>query len=147
MPIDKEIPSFLETYAEINLTDLLRNYDIIKKHASKRYQTKSSNNRSQKINICSVVKANAYGHGMLECSEALTRHGTYCLGTADLNESLQIRYELAKKKLHPEIFCMGVIPENKKFLEEVINSKIEVTLIDLKRADILNKIAKKLLIF
>ena len=136
---DKKIPSFLETYAEINLTDLLKNFDLIKKHASKRF---SKNN--DKIKICSVVKANAYGHGMIKCSEALVRHGTDYLGTADLNESLQLRYELLKKKLHPKILCMGIIPIEKKFLEEVIKSDIEISVIDYKRADILNKIAKNL---
>ncbi|CAN5462956.1 alanine racemase [soil metagenome] len=139
MPKVKEIPSFLETYAEINLRDLLKNYDLIQDQASKRFVS-----GKQKIKICSVVKANAYGHGMIECSEALTRHGTDYLGTADLNESMQLRYELKKKKLHPKILCLGIIPVKKHFLEEVINSDIEVSLIDLKRADILNKIAKNL---
>lgn len=149
MLIAKEFPEYSETFAEINLTDLLKNYDLIKKHASKRYQNRNSKNRSQKISICSVVKANAYGHGMLECSEALNRHGTDYLGTADLNESLQIRYGLLKKKLRPKILCMGALPpagnfKSKAFLENVVSNDIEVTLIDLERAVILNKIAKNL---
>ena len=41
--------------------------------------------------VMAVVKANAYGHGMLEVAKALEQAGVDALGVADLSEALELR--------------------------------------------------------
>ncbi len=41
--------------------------------------------------VCAVVKANAYGHGMHEVAQALDNAGVDVLAVADLNEALELR--------------------------------------------------------
>lgn len=64
------------TRALINLTALQHNHQVLKTYAPD----------SQ---ILAVVKANAYGHGMVEIAQAL--RGIYALGVARLNEALLLR--------------------------------------------------------
>ncbi|MBK8982548.1 MAG: alanine racemase [Ignavibacteria bacterium] len=47
--------------------------------------------------MCSIVKANAYGHGMSEMAETLSRLGTDYLGTADYTETASLRNYLDSK--------------------------------------------------
>ena len=78
-----------DTHAEINLRALKKNFDFIKSKANK-----ASKNNAR---VCAIVKANAYGHGMLRISEELVRYGTDYLGTADYAESVKLRDYLRKK--------------------------------------------------
>ena len=64
------------TRALINLSALQHNQQVLKTYAPE----------SQ---ILAVVKANAYGHGMVEIAQALT--GIHALGVARLNEALLLR--------------------------------------------------------
>ncbi len=41
--------------------------------------------------VCAVVKANAYGHGMHDVAQALDNAGVDVLAVADLNEALELR--------------------------------------------------------
>jgi alanine racemase len=41
--------------------------------------------------LCAVVKANGYGHGMLECAEAALRGGATRLGVATATEAFELR--------------------------------------------------------
>jgi alanine racemase len=66
------------TWIEIRLDHLLSNL-----HAVKQFAPSSSQ-------IMAVVKANAYGHGLLETARALSGHVNY-LGIASLYEALELR--------------------------------------------------------
>lgn len=67
------------TYAEINLTALIHNINIIKGHTAD----------SQ---IIAVIKANAYGHGILALAKKLQdSQQVYALGVARLSEALKLR--------------------------------------------------------
>ncbi|MEN9989705.1 MAG: hypothetical protein RL508_684 [Actinomycetota bacterium] len=46
---------------------------------------------AQGAKVCGVVKANAYGHGMIEVARRLEAEGVDYLGVADLQEALQLR--------------------------------------------------------
>jgi alanine racemase len=43
------------------------------------------------VKIMGVVKADAYGHGLVPVSKALTRMGVDCLGVAHLHEAMEVR--------------------------------------------------------
>jgi len=63
--------------AEINLSAIKSNLDLIK-----------SKTKSQ---ILAVVKANAYGHGLIPVSTAALEGGADWLGTALLEEAIELR--------------------------------------------------------
>lgn len=123
-----------DTYAEVNLKVLKENFLAIKKYAGKR--------RDKDVKVCSIIKANAYGHGIKEIAEALTRFGTDYLGTADYNESILLHDHLNKlfKKKIP-ILCLGTLAEKKKYFEDIISRDIEITITDLKTARMLENFA------
>lgn len=91
--------------------------------------------------ICSVVKSNAYGHGMCESAEALSRYGTDYLGTANYSESITLRNYLNNKHIRTPILCLGLLTEDKKFFEDIAESNIEVTISDIQPARWLNNFA------
>lgn len=67
------------TYAEINLSALQHNIEILKQHA-------------QGTKVVAIIKANAYGHGMLMLAKQLQQNKqVYALGVARLTEALQLR--------------------------------------------------------
>ncbi|MBX7044775.1 MAG: alanine racemase [Ignavibacteria bacterium] len=122
-----------DSYAEIDLKALKNNFFIIKKLFSK---TNFENNF-----VCSVVKADAYGHGMLRCAEELALAGTDFLGTADYSESLRLTAYLKAKRINTPVFCMGTLPTSKAFLEVIANENFHYTIVDLEDAKKLNSVA------
>jgi alanine racemase len=67
-------------WAEINLSNLSHNIEIIKSY-SKSINTK----------IMAVVKADAYGHGAVEISKQAIKCGVYALGVALVEEGVKLR--------------------------------------------------------
>jgi alanine racemase len=43
------------------------------------------------VTVCAVVKADAYGHGAVECSRALEAEGAHWLGVTSLDEAIPLR--------------------------------------------------------
>ena len=43
------------------------------------------------VTVCAVVKADAYGHGAVECSRALEAEGAQWLGVTSLDEAIPLR--------------------------------------------------------
>ncbi len=123
-----------DTFAEINLSELKRNFNIIKKLAGKR--------NKNGVKICSIVKANAYGHGMNETGKALAGYGTEYLATADYSESIILRNYLKKFSVNIPVLCLGILTENKKYFEDIAGGDIDVTITDYKIAFYLNNFAK-----
>jgi alanine racemase len=133
MPVKEKIN---DTYAEISLKVLKKNFELIKKHANR------SSNSKDEVKICSIVKANAYGHGMNQVGKALAESGTDYLGTADYPESI-ILYDHLKKfsKKKIPVLCLGVLTDSKYF-HEIFLRNIDVTIDDIKTATLLNNFAK-----
>ncbi|CAF3820746.1 unnamed protein product [Rotaria sp. Silwood1] len=61
----------------------------------------------EKVHLMAVVKANAYGHGMLEIARTALSSGATWLGVASLDEALILRRQLSKD-IH--ILVLGYVP-------------------------------------
>lgn len=66
------------TIAEIDLSALKKNMEIIRSVISN-------------VKLLNIVKANAYGHGIVEISKASERFGADALGVANVEEGIKIR--------------------------------------------------------
>jgi len=67
------------TWAEVSLTALRQNFRTVQKHVG------------ANVTVCAVVKADAYGHGAVECSRALEAEGAKWLGVTSLDEAIPLR--------------------------------------------------------
>lgn len=67
------------TWAEVSLTTLRQNFRIVQKHIGSR------------VTICAVVKADAYGHGAVDCARALEQEGATWQGVTSLDEAIPLR--------------------------------------------------------
>jgi alanine racemase len=67
------------TWAEVSLTALRQNFRIVQKHIGAH------------VTICAVVKADAYGHGAVECARALEQEGATWQGVTSLDEAIPLR--------------------------------------------------------
>ena len=67
------------TWAEVSLTALRQNFRTVQKHVG------------PSVTVCAVVKADAYGHGAVECSRALEAEGAKWLGVTSLDEAIPLR--------------------------------------------------------
>jgi alanine racemase len=67
------------TWAEVSLEALRQNFRIVQKHVG------------TGVAICAVVKADAYGHGAIECSQALEQEGAGWFGVTSLDEAIPLR--------------------------------------------------------
>jgi alanine racemase len=67
------------TWADVSLATLRQNFRTVQKHVG------------AAITVCAVVKADAYGHGAVECSRALEAEGARWLGVTSLDEAIPLR--------------------------------------------------------
>jgi len=67
------------TWAEVSLGTLRQNFRTVQKHVG------------ANTTVCAVVKADAYGHGALECARALEAEGARWLGVTSLDEAIPLR--------------------------------------------------------
>lgn len=79
------------TWAQICLPSLLHNYRVIRGHLW------------GDVRLMAVVKANAYGHGAVECATALESAGADWFGVALVEEGIALR----KAGIRAPIFCLG----------------------------------------
>jgi alanine racemase len=67
------------TWAEVSLSALRQNFRTVQQHVGK------------DVTICAVVKADAYGHGAVECSRALEDEGASWFSVTSLDEAIPLR--------------------------------------------------------
>ncbi|HEY1676819.1 MAG TPA: alanine racemase [Candidatus Sulfotelmatobacter sp.] len=67
------------TWADVSLATLRQNFRTVQKQVGKG------------VTVCAVVKADAYGHGAVECSRALESEGAIWLGVTSLDEAIPLR--------------------------------------------------------
>jgi alanine racemase len=67
------------TWAEVSLTTLRQNFRTVQTHVG------------ENVTVCAVVKADAYGHGAVECSRALEAEGAKWMGVTSLDEAIPLR--------------------------------------------------------
>ncbi|MGI5912278.1 MAG: alanine racemase [Syntrophomonadaceae bacterium] len=83
------------TWAEIDISALHYNLAIIR------------NQLNPRTRIMAVVKANAYGHGAVEISQALVEHGVDALAVATISEAILLR----EKGVVIPILILGTVGE------------------------------------
>jgi alanine racemase len=66
-----------DTWIELNLPNMAWNLKIIKQHI--------------RVPVMAVIKANAYGHGLLEVGRFLDKSGIDALMVCKLSEAIQLR--------------------------------------------------------
>ncbi len=91
------------TWAEVSLKQLAQNYRIVRQHLPER------------VKILSVVKADAYGHGLQEVSKVLAEAGTDWFGVTSADEGVELR-ELGIKQ--PILLLTGFWKEELEALSE-----------------------------
>jgi alanine racemase len=79
------------TWAAISLEALKENYSEIKRNLTAGTQ------------LMAVIKANAYGHGAVECARALETIGADWFGVALIEEGIELR----KAGISRPVFCLG----------------------------------------
>ena len=67
------------TWAEVSLETLRQNFRAVQQRVG------------ADVSICAVVKADAYGHGAVECSRALESEGARWFGVTSLDEGIPLR--------------------------------------------------------
>jgi alanine racemase len=95
------------TWAEIDLDALAHNYHVIKNHVG------------PGVKVLAAVKANAYGHGAIECSRRLQQEGVDWFGVALPEEGVELRSAGITKP----ILCLGSFWEG----QELVCLKHELT--------------------
>ena len=108
----------------INLSALAQNFFTIK-------------NRVGNSKIMSIVKANAYGHGLVECAKLLQNCGTDYVGVAIIEEAIQLR----KNGIIKPILVLGGIYQEQ--LPLFFQHDIEIMASSIEKLDLINNYAKK----
>lgn len=116
------------TFAEINLSNLIFNYESIARRVGKA------------VNVMPVVKADAYGHGMIKCVEALlnAKPKPFFFAVALLEEALEFR----KKFKYERILVFGKV--NEPYFKKILIHNITPTFYELDLIEKYNHASKKL---
>lgn len=109
-------------WAEINLANIKFNFLALKHKAGKQ------------VKMLVAVKADAYGHGMLEVSKQLEDCKVDYLGVASVNEALALR----KGNIKAPILVMGNVFDETQ-INQALNFQISLTVADLAGAKKINK--------
>ncbi|HAJ57131.1 MAG TPA: alanine racemase [Candidatus Omnitrophica bacterium] len=114
------------TWVEIDLAALASNYRILKKRLS------------PGTKMMAAVKANAYGHGIVEVSKKLVRCGVDYLGVACVDEALVLR----AAGVRAPVLDLGAFM--KSDTEAIVKNDITATIIDWESAKCLDACAGRL---
>jgi len=113
------------TWAEINLDNLARNFKSVKKFVG------------EDISYMAVVKADAYGHGAVECARKLEKAGIEWFGVALPEEG----FELRLNNIKTPILCLGSFWAGQEKL--LLENDLTPVIYNLEIADIYNRAAKE----
>lgn len=94
-------------WCEIDLKALAYNFEQLQKLSGK--------NMSHSLGIMPVIKADAYGHGMLQVAECLGERGCKYLGVSNVSEGVNLRAAEFKQKIL--LFESTLVPEAKDIVE------------------------------
>lgn len=115
----------LKTWIEIDAKAIRKNYKNLRALLS------------EKTKFMAVVKANAYGHGIISFSEEMEKLGADYLAVFDFGEALALR----KNNIKIPILVLGSL--FKKDFTEIINKNIEITVSNFEMLNALSKIKSK----
>lgn len=91
------------------------------------------------VKFCSVVKGNAYGHGLAEFVKLAMECDQQYFGVYSADEAYQVVRSIKKA---PELYIMGMVED--EAIEWVINKGIEFCVFDQQRLELALKISKQL---
>lgn len=115
---------------EISLGNLKNNIQNIQKHIKE-------NSSSKSVKILAMVKADAYGAGIIEVSKTLEKAGVDYLGVAYLKEAKLLRQNGIKSNI---VVFSGLLPEN---IEEAVTIDSAYSISNIEIAKMLDREAKK----
>jgi len=122
----KKSQEFLRTWVEISRSALIHNIGQFKKLIKPR------------VKLMAVVKANAYGHGLVKTSKIVIKAGAKWLGVDSIDEALDLR----KANIKTPILVLGYVPEFR--LADAISNNIKLTCYNPETIEYLGKLAPKL---
>jgi len=93
-----------------------------------------------KTKLMTVVKSNAYGHGMVEIARLATQYGSDYLATANLAEAIELRHS----KIKTPILVLSYYELNTKDIEFAIKSNISLVVYSEKQARFINSVAQSI---
>src|SRR5258706_11425008 len=111
------------TRAEINLQALKYNFDEIKRRVG------------PKVKIMGIVKANAYGNGMIEIARMLVHLGIDYLGVAFVEEGIELR----KQGVTTPALVLGGVQGSQ--IEQFLENDLDITLSSREIAERVNDVA------
>jgi alanine racemase len=116
----------LNAWVEVDRGALAHNFKAIQKFVG------------SDVGAIAVVKANAYGHGMVECAKVFVREGAKILAVGDVGEAITLR----DAGVITPILVLG--PSFTYEIAETIQRDIILTAVDLDHAKIIDRVARKL---
>lgn len=120
-----ETESQRPTWTEINLGNLAFNFHSVKQFVGEKYK------------YMAVVKADAYGHGAIECAKCLENEGVDWLGVALPEEGIALR----KAGIRKLILCLGGFWNGQEKL--LLNYDLTPVITQIEKARLYNSIAKE----
>jgi alanine racemase len=115
-------PSACSTWVEVDLGAVRHNISLLKQITG--------------VTVMAVVKANAYGHGLVETARAALQGGAGWCGVARIEEALALR----QAGIQAPILVTGYTAEER--LAEAIDSGISLTVYSPEQAEIFSKAAR-----
>ena len=114
------------TWAEVSLANLRHNYRLLQQHVGKG------------VNVCAVVKADAYGHGAAPCAVALEKEGAGWFGVTSLDEAIPLR----EAGIEGRILLMTGFWRGEE--EEIVRLRLTATVWEPEQIGLLEKAASRL---
>ena len=114
------------TWAEVSLANLRHNFGVVQHHLG------------PGVEVCAVVKADAYGHGAVECARALEDEGARWQGVTSLDEAIPLR----DAGIRGRILLMTGFWRGEE--EEIIRLRLTPTVWETGQIDLLERAAARL---
>ena len=111
------------TWAEVSLGALRQNFRVVQEHIG------------LGVTICAIVKADAYGHGAVECARALEEEGARWLGVTSLDEAIPLR----EAGIRGHILLLTGFWRGEE--EEIVRLKLTPTVWEVEQIELLEKAA------
>ncbi|MCE5330275.1 alanine racemase [bacterium] len=121
-------------WVEINLENLAQNFEIIQKYISSLKNPKQISGPK----IMAVVKANAYGHGLIEISKKAIQSGASWLGVALVQEGLRLR----NSGIKVPILCLGSHAPEK--VKDAVKNDITLSVTSLESAKLISDLCREI---
>ena len=111
------------TWAEVSLGALRQNFRVVQRQIG------------AGITICAIVKADAYGHGAVDCARALEQEGAAWFGVTSLDEAIPLR----EAGIRGRILLLTGFWRGEE--EEILRLKLTPTIWEVEQIELLEKAA------